>query len=78
MQEYKPMTLHEQLQIGMKAIEMEKQGKIEEATRLTRSIPLSPTMAKFAKDYMGADFLIQGGWNLSEAEAKFGPGWLNK
>jgi hypothetical protein len=77
MQEYKPMTLHEKLHIGVKAIELEKQGKIEEATRLERSIPLSPVMAKFIKDYLGADVLIQSGWNLYEADAKFGSGWLN-
>jgi len=27
---------------------------------------------------MGVDFLINGGWNLSEAEAEFGQGWLSK
>jgi hypothetical protein len=70
------MSLQEQLQIGMKAIELKKQGRIEEAIRLERSIPLSPVMAKFVKDYLGADVLIQSGWNLYEADAKFGPGWL--
>jgi hypothetical protein len=29
------------------------------------------------KEKMGADFLIQGGYNLSEAEAEFGPSWLS-
>jgi hypothetical protein len=54
MQQYKEtMTLHEKLQIGVKAIELRKQGKIEEATRLRRSIPLSPYMAKWAKERMG-------------------------
>jgi hypothetical protein len=26
---------------------------------------------------MGVDFLIDAGYNLSEAEAEFGQGWLN-
>jgi len=30
------------------------------------------------KEKMGVDFLINGGWNLSEAEAEFGQGWLSK
>jgi len=25
---------------------------------------------------VGADFLVQSGWNLSEAEAEFGKDWL--
>jgi hypothetical protein len=29
-----------------------------------------------AKEFIGVDFLMQGGFNLSEAEAEFGPGWL--
>jgi hypothetical protein len=35
-------------------------------------------MAKVAKKTMGVDFLINGGWNLSEAGAEFGADWLNK
>jgi len=35
-------------------------------------------LAKIMKEKMGADFLINGGWNLSEAEAEFGPDWLSK
>jgi hypothetical protein len=72
------MTLHEKLEIGMKSFELEKQGKMEEARKVRRQIPMSPYLAKFAKEYMGADFLIKYGWNLSEAEAEFGPDWLNR
>ena len=71
-------TLHEKLQVGMKAIEEEKKGNLEEFERITRSIPMTPYMAKFVKDYIGADFLIEGGWNLSEAEAEFGADWLTR
>ena len=72
------MSLHEKLAIGMKAIELEKQGKLEEAQKLERSIPLPPYLAKWAKKRLGAEFLIENGWNLSEAEAEYGSDWLTK
>jgi hypothetical protein len=72
------MSLHEKLAIGAKAIELEKQGRFEEAEKMEKQIPMPPYLAKWAKDHMGADFLIKYGWNLSEAEAKYGHDWLNK
>ena len=38
---------------------------------------MPPYFAKIMKDKMGADFLIQGGYNLSEAEVEFGSNWLS-
>jgi hypothetical protein len=72
----KPMTLHEKLETGVKAIALEKQGKLEEARKLERQIPLAPFLAKFAKEKIGVDFLIEQGFNLVEAEAEFGKNWL--
>jgi hypothetical protein len=72
------MTLKEQATIALKAFELKDQGKPEECERMLKQIPLQPYLAKFAKDYIGADFLIKYGWNLSEAEAEFGPGWLTQ
>jgi hypothetical protein len=70
------MSLHDKLQLKVKSLELEKQGKFEEAKKLQRQIPLAPYLAKTAKETIGADFLIKGGFNLSEAEAAFGPDWL--
>ena len=39
---------------------------------------MPPYLAKVAKEKIGVDFLINGGWNLSEAEAAFGSDWLVK
>jgi hypothetical protein len=72
------MTLKEELRIGLQAIELEKQGKIEEGTRLRRSIPMPSWLAAWYKKRMGAEALIKGGWNLSEAEAVFGKDWLSR
>jgi hypothetical protein len=38
---------------------------------------MEPWLAAWNKKYMGADFLRSSGWNLSEAEAEFGPNWLD-
>ena len=71
------MTLHEKLQLGVKSIELEKQGKFEEAKRVSRQIPLAPHLAKFLKDHIGTEALLQAGWNLSEAEEEYGADWLS-
>ena len=75
---FQTLTLHEQLAIGVKAIELKKQGKLEESLELQKSIPLPPYMAKWAKKRFGAEALIKTGWNLSEAEAEYGSDWLTK
>ena len=72
------MTLDEKLAISNKAFELLDAGNREGYSRLIRTAPMPPYLAKILKEKMGADFLIDGGWNLSEAEAEFGPGWLGK
>jgi len=72
------MTLDEKLAISCKAAALREAGDEEGATRLLRTAPMPPYLAKVAKEKIGAAFLINGGWNLSEAEAEFGPDWLNK
>jgi len=72
------MTLDEKLALSGKLLELRKAGDTEGASRLIRSMPMPPYLAKVAKEKIGVDFLINGGWNLSEAEAEFGPDWLVK
>ena len=72
------MTLHEKLDLGMKAIELEKQGKYDEAEVVEKKIPLAPYLAKFLKDHLGSEALLQGNWNLAEADAEYGTGWISK
>ena len=78
MAESKMMTLHEKLEIGVKCIELKKQGKFEEAERLHKKIPVPHYIAKFIKEHFGLEILLQGDWNLAEAEAEYGPDWLTK
>jgi len=60
----------------MKSIELRNAGKPEEAHRVICQIPLPPHLAQIFKKTWGANFLIESGYNLSEAEAEFGQDWL--
>ena len=71
------MTLDEKLAISMKACALYNAGDEEGASRTIRTAPMPPYLAKIMKEKMGADFLIKGGYNLSEAEAEFGYDWLS-
>ncbi|MCL2318477.1 MAG: hypothetical protein FWC45_00200 [Treponema sp.] len=78
MQQAQVMSIEEKLAISNKACALRKAGDVEGYSRLTRSIPMPPYLAKIMKEKMGAEFLVDGGWNLSEAEAEFGSDWLSK
>ena len=71
------MTLDEKLAISNKALDLLDAGDREGYNRLMKTAPLPPYLAKVLKEKVGADFLIDAGYNLSEAEAEFGQGWLN-
>ena len=73
-----PMTLDEKLSVACKAAALSDAGDREGYSRLMRSIPMPPYLAKIYKEKVGVDFLISGGWNLVEAEAEFGENWLSQ
>ena len=72
------MSIGDKLTILNKAVALRQSGDYEGYSRLTRSVPMPPYLAKIAKEKIGVDFLINGGWNLSEAEVEFGSDWLTK
>ena len=71
------MTLDEKLAISNKACALYKAGDMEGYSRLTRTIPMPPYLAKVFKEKVGVEPLLKAGYNLSEAEAEFGPDWLD-
>ena len=71
------MTLDEKLAISNKAFTLLEAGDEEGFTRLMRTAPMPPYLAKVYKEKIGVEQLIKSGWNLSEAEAEFGPNWLS-
>jgi len=78
MQEIETMTIGEKLAITGRAFELLDAGDKEGFSRVLRTAPMPAYLAKAAKDTIGVDFLINGGWNLSEAEATFGNDWLTR
>ena len=72
------MTLDEKLAIACKAAALRKSGDEEGASRLIRTSPLPPYIAKVIKEKVGVDYLLNSGWNLSEAEAEFGSDFLSR
>ena len=78
MSQNKLMTLDEKLAIGCKAVELRKSGDEEGYSRLMKTIPIPPYIAKVIKDKVGLDCLLDIGWNMAEVEAEFGPEWLRK
>ena len=72
------MTLDEKLATIQKAVALNKAGDRDGYSRLIMSIPMPPYLAKIYKEKVGVEPLISSGWNLVEAEAEFGPNWLNK
>ncbi|GHT56891.1 hypothetical protein FACS1894109_07390 [Spirochaetia bacterium] len=72
------MTLQEKLAIGVKSLDLREAGQFEEADRVWKQIPLAPYLAKWCKDMIGPEFLTKNGFNLSEAEAEYGPEWLTR
>jgi hypothetical protein len=72
------MTLQEKLAIGVKVAKLREEGKEDEAMALHKTAPIPPFLAKIMKEKVGADYLINSGWNLAEAEAEFGPDWLSR
>jgi len=72
------MTLDEKLAIACKAAALRQAGDREGYSRLIRTAPMPPYLAKVYKEKVGVKELIESGWNLSEAEAEFGPDWLSQ
>jgi hypothetical protein len=72
------MTFDEKLAISHKACLLRRAGDEEGFSRLTRSIPMAPWLAKIMKEKVGVEFFERYEWNLSEAEAEFGSDWLSK
>ncbi|GAP71836.1 hypothetical protein SAMD00024442_19_42 [Candidatus Symbiothrix dinenymphae] len=76
--EDKVWTLDEKAEIIRKSYELRDAGLVEEARRLRKQVPLSPHLAKWGKEMVGPEFLIERGFNLSEAEAEYGKDWLTR
>ena len=61
-------------------LEAIKAGEYTKASELVRDyqIPVAPHIAMAIKNVRGAQHLIDKGYNLSEAEEKYGKDWLSR
>jgi len=78
MSQIETMTLDEKLDIACKAAALRQAGDREGYQRLMKTTPMPSYIAKVIKEKVGVDYLINSGWNLSEAEAEFGRDWLSR
>ena len=72
------MTDEEKVDIAYQSCLLKQAGDEEGASRLLKTAPLPPYLAKVIKEKVGLDCLLSLGWNLSEVEAEFGHDWLCK
>jgi hypothetical protein len=72
------LTREQRFDIVQSSLDAADRGDHEEEHRLLLMLPIAPHLAKAAKDIWGKDFLLQGGYDLSEAEAAYGPGCLDR
>ncbi len=70
------MTWEEKEAILDAIYDANQSGNKDEAHRLMLQLPLVPGMAQILKDMYGKEHLIEGGYNLAEANAEFGNDWL--
>jgi len=70
------LTIEEKGRILVAIYEARKRGDSKEATRLSRQLPLAPQLAIALKENIGAEAIIEGGYNLVDVENAYGENWL--
>lgn len=53
-------------------------GDKEKEMEIGKQIPMAPHCAKTYKSMYGKEALLEAGFNLSEANAEYGEGWLDE
>jgi hypothetical protein len=53
-------------------------GDEAEEFRLLRLLPMAPHLVLAAKEVYGIEYVKNSGWDLSEAYAELGEGWLEQ
>ncbi len=71
-------TEEEYDQLQEEANAARERGDIEEFDRLMTILPVPPRILKAFAVGFGRDFIIESGYDLTEANLEFGEGWLDK
>ena len=72
------MTDIEKIDTAYRAALLRRAGDHEGFSRLTRTIPMPPWLAKIIKEKVGIEYFERYDCNLAEVEAEFGSDWLSK
>ncbi|GAB6392973.1 MAG: hypothetical protein MdMp014T_2346 [Treponematales bacterium] len=72
------MSDDEKFTVWQQSMSLRRAGNVEEARALAKTVPMPPFLAKFYKEHGLTDFLVESQWNMAEAEAEFGQGWLTR
>lgn len=73
----KKYTHEETMAILQQAIAASERGDEAEYKRLVRLFPLPAYLAKTLKDLYGKEYVLNFGYDLSEAEKRYGKDWLD-
>ena len=71
-------TLREYIDAKCKWREADERGDEEEAMRILLEIPADPDFVMAQKKLFGKEAVLEMGWDLTEANLKFGEGWLDE
>ncbi len=72
------MTIHEYDTLHEQLADADARGDEKEYDRISRLIPITADVAKAIKEVYGRDFIIASGFDVTEANMKFGEGWLDE
>ncbi len=72
------MTTEEYRQIAAEAGAAWDAGDREKFLEISKKVPVPPEVAMAFKEGFGADFMINSGFDLSEAEKEYGKDWLSR
>ncbi len=71
------MTQEKRREILEASLAASESGNYDEKIRLMKLLPLAPHLAMVAKNMYGKNYLLEYGFNLSDANEEFGDGWLD-
>lgn len=73
------LTREEKIAIIQASNDAFERGDLRESGRLIKeNFPLAPYIAMALKEECGREYLLRSGWDLSQAEAQYGQGWLDR
>ena len=72
------MSLEERAQLISASLAAGKAGNKDEEIRLMRKLPLAPHLAMAAKEMYGKEYLLEHGYDLTDANEEFGNDWLER